>query len=119
MSRNHFDFIKKTFRDENGNYQLKTLRKNIVTVPIEMLLSKGNALLSRIDQVLFLIKESGLIDHWREEISSRELALEAKMSFRSEKVLTLNNLRGGFLLWSIGIGVSLVVFVVEICRYKI
>lgn len=41
MSRIHFDFVKDKYRDEeDGLYRVKALKTNIVTAPIEMLLSK-------------------------------------------------------------------------------
>ena len=62
MSRNQFDFIKGAYKDETGNFKLKSLATNIVTVPIEMLLSKGNPLLARLNSNLLYIIETGLIN---------------------------------------------------------
>lgn len=40
MSRINFEFIKGQLRDGDGNYHVKSLKTDIVTSPIEMLLSK-------------------------------------------------------------------------------
>lgn len=40
MSRDHFEFIKNQIRDAGGNLHVKALKTDIVTSPIEMLLSK-------------------------------------------------------------------------------
>lgn len=114
MSRKYYEFIKRKYRDDRGNFQFKTLKSNIVTVPIEMLLSKGNPLLSRINRILLCIVESGLIEYWTDTITNLQTALEAKMTYRTEKILTLDNLWGAFLLWFIGIGVSGLSFANEI-----
>lgn len=44
MSRVHFEFIKGQFRDDEGNFHVKALKTDIVTTPIEMLLSKVSGL---------------------------------------------------------------------------
>lgn len=40
MSRINFEFIKGQLRDGAGNYHVKSLKTDIVTSPIELLLSK-------------------------------------------------------------------------------
>lgn len=40
MSRVHFEYIKERFRDAEGVQHVKSLESNIVTSPVEMLLSK-------------------------------------------------------------------------------
>lgn len=114
-SRNHFEFVKRRFRDPDGNYQLKALKSNIVTVPIEMLLSRGNPLLNRINQILLQVLESGLISHWQEIVTSRQAS---KTGEKVEKILTLDTLSGGFILWFIGVGLSMVVFLGEMVHFK-
>lgn len=119
MSRNHFDFVKRKFRDETGYYKLKALKSNIVTVPIEFLLSKGNPLLGSINKRLMYVMESGLIQYWTEVIASAHTAADARIPDRTEKVLTLDNLRGSFILWLIGIGLSIVVFIGEVFYHQV
>lgn len=117
MSRNYFDFIKRNYTDETGRLQLKSLKSNIVTVPIEMLLSKGNPLLARINGILLNIIESGLIRYWTDHTTSRQIANDAKIDHKTEQVLTLDNLQGVFLLWSMGITMSNVVFIGELVNF--
>lgn len=44
ISRIHFEFIKGHFKDDEGNFHVKSLKTDIVTSPIEMLLSKVSGL---------------------------------------------------------------------------
>lgn len=117
MSRNYFQFVKRKYKDFDGKNQLKALKSNIVTVPIEMLLSKGNPLLATINRVLLGIVESGLIDYWTGISTSKQQA-DAMMGERTEKILTLETLKGGFLLWMLGIGLSCLAFLGEVVVHK-
>lgn len=117
MSRIHFDFVKRNYRDEEGNYRVKVLTTNIVTTPIEMLLSKGNPLLNRINDILLVIMESGLISFLTDAITRTQTADEKRI-FNEEKVLKLDNLLGGFVLLFIGYSLSFVAFIGELLYFK-
>jgi hypothetical protein len=113
MSRTHFDFVKGSFKDNIGNFKLKSLESNIVTVPLEMLLSKGNPMLTTVNRILLKIMESGLIEYWTDSVTSKLLVMD-HLNLQTEKTLTMNNLKGGFILFSVGIGLSIVTFVGEL-----
>lgn len=117
MSLDYYHFVKRKFRDRYGNYQLKTLKTNIVTVPLEMLLSKGNPLLPRIDEILLMTSEFGLIGYWTQKITMRHSADE-KEQHQPETVLTFDNLRGGFLLWFVGILLATMAFCGELLYFR-
>lgn len=68
-------------------------------------------MLPRINGILLLIIESGLIDYWTRTITREQEEAEAN---KGQKILRLENLQGCFYLLALGWGVSLVAFIVEI-----
>lgn len=59
------------------------------------------------------IIESGLIDYWTRNIT-RDQATDTD---KGQKILRLENLQGGFFLLAIGLTISFVVFIAEICYH--
>lgn len=83
-----------------------------------MLLSKGNPLLSRINAILLKIMETGFIDYWTGIVTRAQIADENK-PIKGQQILTLDNLKGAFLLWFTGLTLSLFVFVGEKVKYNL
>lgn len=119
MSRVNFNYVKTHVKDENGQYRVKALEENIVTRPIQMLLVKGHPLMSRINQILMELIESGVIEHWRKSLVRPQILEEKKIKFSYEQnVLTIRNLLGGIVLWCSGIAISMLAFVYELITFE-
>ena len=76
-------------------------------------------MLPRINEILLDVIESGLIDYWTRNVAKDRAAEQGQEEVeKEEKILKLTNLQGGFILWAIGLGLSIVTFLVEICVDK-
>jgi len=70
-SREYFNYIYKHFQDVDS-YELVALKKNIMTVPIEFLIARGNEyLLKIITEKLIQFNEAGLLQHWRKLVNHK------------------------------------------------
>lgn len=68
--------------------------------------------------------EAGLIDYWRQNISSKSVKQcdsinNGKQTNSKPHSLGLNDMQSLFLIWSIGVILSLVTFVIEIIACQI
>lgn len=79
VSRNYFDYTKSKFKDQGGNFLIRSLDINIVYTPVEFLFHKKFPIEHRINGLMQRIVESGLIDFWRRNVNQNSIADETKL----------------------------------------
>ncbi|KAF6208029.1 hypothetical protein GE061_016478 [Apolygus lucorum] len=103
-----------------------TMKQAYVQSPLFTYLRKGSPYTKRLNSIIGRMLNAGLMYKWEDDCSAKLLdyskqqkllASTRKVKF-PPKVLKVDDLEGAFLVYFIGIILSIVVFVVEVCRDK-
>ncbi|XP_035780489.1 uncharacterized protein LOC118460354 [Anopheles albimanus] len=86
--------------------------ENIYTYSVSMLAKKDFHLLPKINDLIRRISESGLLSKWQKESEKIRIDDEDESDDR-QTILRLDHIQGAFLLWAVGLVLSLVGFVAE------
>ncbi|PSN50089.1 Ionotropic receptor 571 [Blattella germanica] len=105
----------------SGKMLYLPMKINISFIYICMMFQKGSVFLDRFNEVIGRIITGGFIGHWWEEIKSKNLEPEI-VNHANEydddddhfQVLNFVHLRGSFLLYTIGLSVAIIVFLLEL-----
>ncbi|KAJ3645388.1 hypothetical protein Zmor_023051 [Zophobas morio] len=99
--------------DSEGDVLFYLFKTPIFLVHIHLFFVKGYPIFPQIDEFLIRMRASGIIQHLYDNAShNARLALSKKSTFKVE-VLGLEQLQVAFVIWSLGVGFSVLVFVVE------
>lgn len=97
--------------------QRSICRETVMTIPLVIYTKKDFYLLDALNEKIEMFKASGLIRFWQYQDVDKAL-LRTKES-REPKVFTINELLGSFKLLFVGLGFSLIGFMIEICFYRL
>lgn len=81
-SRNYFHYILKDYQNSiTGESKIEALKSNIISAPVEMLITKGWPLLNLFNEQLLKLTETGLIDFWSRSIMHQRAIEKVQKSF--------------------------------------
>jgi hypothetical protein len=127
----HTSFLRDTHYVLKGKRLFIAIKESISSNGIVMYLRKGSPLLDRYNTIIFRVIEAGLVNKWWEDVTHKPSRNEDQ-DFDDEEdkdgdgdedhydsrkklsVLSLSHLQGAFCLWVVGLGMALVVYVIEI-----
>lgn len=89
---------------------------NIYTYSVTMLVKKQYHLLLKIENIIRGITESGLLSKWQRDSELVVVSTDSDSDTGVTK-LKFEHVQGGFLLWGIGLGIGLLVFMMEWAMY--
>lgn len=89
---------------------------NIYTYYVSMFYKKSYNLLSRFDDIIRRVLESGLITKWRKDSDLKRNANQRKNDKAQDEniILTLDHISGAFIVYGIGMGIATLVFICEV-----
>jgi hypothetical protein len=111
--------IPQQFIDSNGRPLLQPMHQEVLSYHIVMILSKGNLLLERFDELISRIVEGGLMVKWARDIMYTRAVGAVSQESGGGRRLSMAHLQSMFVLLLIGEGLALMVFMVEVVMRKI
>jgi hypothetical protein len=93
--------------------------EEVLSYLIVMILSKGNLLLVRFDELISRIVESGLMVKWARDITYTRAAGSVSQESGGGRRLSMGHLQSLFVLLLIGEGLGLVALIFEVVMRKI
>jgi len=111
--------IPRLYIDRNGRPLLQPMPQEVLSYHIVMVLSKGNILLERFDELISRIVESGLMVKWARDIMHTRAVGAVSQESGGGRRLSMAHLQSMFVLLLIGEGLALVVLIVEVVVHKI
>lgn len=120
MSETHSRFERWKYTNENGE-PLIFCFPSYMKFTAELYMTKGFLLKDKIDQLIYRIRPSGLINKWKIDLTYSLMLRNRKnrSGVKHNQTLSLLHLQGVFLIWNFGIGLSLISFVLEILVHKL
>lgn len=118
----HMDFDTMKYVDSTGRPLIYCFDNYYLVYPAQMYLTKGFPLRDRIDQVIFRIRDSGLLLKWKSDVfwKWRHRFLNSiPLADNSNKPLTIKHLLAVFFVAAVGYCFALLVFVIEILIFYI
>lgn len=97
--------------------QRSICRETVMTIPLVIYTKKDFYLLDALNEKIEFLKASGLIRFWQYQDVDKALLMGTES--RAPKVITINELLGGFKILLAGACLSLISFVIEVCIYKL
>jgi hypothetical protein len=111
--------IPRLYSDSNGRPLLQPVPQEVLSYHIVMVLSKGNLLLERFDELISRIFESGLTVKWARDIINTHGVGAVSQESGGGRKLSMAHLQSMFVLLLIGEGLALVALIVEVVMRKI
>jgi len=111
--------IPRSYIDSNGGPLLQPMPQEVLSYHIVMILSKGNLLLERFDELISRIVESGLMVKWARDIMYTRAVGAVSQESGGGRRLSMAHLQSMFVLLLIGEGLALVALIVEVVMRKI
>jgi len=111
--------IPRLYVDSNGRPLLQPVPQEVLSYHIVMVLSKGNLLLERFDELISRIVESGLTVKWAKDIMHTRAVGAVSENGGGGRRLSMAHLQSMFVLLLIGEGLALVALIVEVVMRKI
>ena len=105
--------------DSNGRPLLQPLPQEVLSYHIVMILSKGNLLLERFDELISRVVESGLTVKWARDIMYTRAVGAVSQKSGGGRRLSMVHLQSMFVLLLIGEGLALLALIVELVMSKI
>lgn len=94
------------------NFTFNVLNEIIMTVPVVFYMQKDSYLTDIIDEKIFDLKQSGLIDYWISKYLDNKY-LRVRKAEKGPTNLNIREISGAFQLWSFGVLCSCVACVIE------
>ncbi|RZC34975.1 hypothetical protein BDFB_001396 [Asbolus verrucosus] len=107
------EFFLPQYVDPNGDVLLHLFKTPIFPVHIHLFFVKGYPIFPQIDQLLMRLRSNGVIEHLYDKAGYNARMAMSKKSKFSVEVLGLKQMQMAFLLWGVGIGASVLVFIIE------
>jgi hypothetical protein len=111
--------IPRLYIDNNGRPLLQPVPEDVLSYLIAMVLSKGNLLLERFNELISCIVESGLTVKWARDIMYTRAVGAVSQESGGGRRLSMAHLQSMFVLLLIGEGLALVALIVEVVIHKI
>jgi hypothetical protein len=111
--------IPRLYLDNNGRPLLQPVPQEVLSYHIVMIMSKGNLLLERFDELISRVVESGLTVKWARDIMYTRAVGAVSQESGGGRRLSMAHLQSMFVLLLIGEGLALVVLIVEVVVRKI
>lgn len=111
--------IPNKYIDINRRPLLQIVPEEVLSYHIVMILSKGNLLLERFDELISRIAENGLIEKWAKDIMHTRAVGTVSQGSAGGRRLSMAHLQSLFVLLLIGEGLALVALIFEVVMYKI
>ncbi|XP_071050261.1 probable glutamate receptor [Onthophagus taurus] len=107
---------------EDGVKRRRLMDENLFNDYIVMYTRKGSILLPLINKVVLEVSQAGLVEYWEDlaisKYSSTTIQTIVRFSVQSPKPvitpLTFNHVEGAFIIWAVGIAISIICFIWEI-----
>jgi hypothetical protein len=127
----HINYLRETHYVRNGKRLFVALKESINNNGIVMYLPKGSLVLDRYNAIIFRVTEAGLMGKWWKDVTQKPNTKQ-NQDFDDEEdedgdgeedhyednkerhVLSMSHLEGVFRLWLLGVGVALVVCIIEV-----
>lgn len=112
-------FTPRLYIDSNGRPLLQPVPQEVLSYLNVMVLSRGNLLLERFDELISRIVESGLMVKWARDIMYTRAVGAVSQESGGGRRLSMAHLQSMFVLLLIGEGLALVALIVEVVMHKI
>ena len=110
--------IPRYFLDGKAISLLEILEQEVLSYNLVMLFSKRHLLLDSFNDLIYRISESGLLVKWMKDINKNRTLGDITFPEDGWRKLTVENLQSPFYLLLIGLGISFVVFILEVISPK-
>lgn len=94
------------------NFTLKVLKEYLLDIPIVYLFPKNFYLMDEINEKMGVLKAAGLVSLWMDRYLDKRY-VNVEDSSGEPKVLSVQDLKGGFEMYFLGVFTSIIVFVLE------
>ena len=111
--------IPQRYIDSNGRPLLQALPQEVLSYHVVMILSKGNVLLERFNELISRIVENGLMVKWAKDIMHSRATWTASPEGAGERRLAMSHLQSLFVLLLIGQSAALVTLIIELVMCKV
>jgi hypothetical protein len=101
------------FVDRSGNTLFNHFEDSFVDYDLVMYLTKGSHLLERFDSLILRTVESGMLEHWWEEMKNTLRLKQALLTVEESSTLSFSHLQPVFLFHLFGLAISFTVFIGE------
>jgi hypothetical protein len=101
------------FMDQGGNTLFNHFEDSFLDYDFVMYLTKGSHLLEPLNSVIHRTVESGMLQHWWEEMKNTLRLKQALLTVDESSTLSFFHLQSVFVFHSFGLGISLTVFIGE------
>jgi hypothetical protein len=95
-----------------GEKMFQICKERYKSYPVVLFARKNFFLMDAINEKILLLQAAGLIDYWNSNSFDKRIFMNQKHPSRQS--LTLTHLSGCFILYSIGIASTLIVFIFEL-----
>jgi hypothetical protein len=110
--------IPQLYLDSNGQPLLRTLPEEVLSYHVVMILTKGNVLLERFNELISRVVESGLMEQWAKDIRSTRKSRAMFQDGAGERRLSISHLQSVFVFLLLGESVALVTLIIEVMMHK-
>lgn len=107
------------FVDDSGNSLFNHFEDSFHDNEIVMYLTKGSLLLERLDNILHRTVESGLVEHWWEEMKNTLRLKQALLTVEKSSTLSFSHLQPVFMFHFFGLAISFTVFIGEFLYFRL
>ncbi|PNF27931.1 hypothetical protein B7P43_G00893 [Cryptotermes secundus] len=104
------------FVDHSGNILFNHFEDSFLDYDFVMYLTKGSHLLERLDSVIQRTVESGMLEHWWEEMKNTMRLKQALLVVEEASTLSFSHFQSVFVFHFFGLAISFTVFIGE-CLY--
>jgi hypothetical protein len=107
------------FMDRSGSTLFNHFKDSFLDYDYVMYLTKGSPLLERFDTVIHRTVESGLLEHWWEDMKSTLRLKQALLTVEESSTLSFSHLKSVFVFLLFGLAISLAVFIGEFSYFRL
>lgn len=101
------------FVDHRGNSLFNRFEDSFLNYDVVMYLTKGSHLLERLNSVIHRTVESGMLEHWWEEMKNTLRLKQALLTVEESSTLSFSHLQSVFVFHLLGLAISFTVFIGE------
>lgn len=110
--------IPQLYLDSSGQPLLQTLPQEVLSYHVVMVLSRGNVLLDRFNELISRVVESGLMEKWAKDIRRTRTLGAMSQDGAGGRRLGISHLQSVFVFLLLGEGVALVTLIIEMMMPK-